>query len=77
MLSIIPTPVGNKEDITLRGLRLFKELDTFFCEDTRTTQKLFSMYDISLSGKKLYAFTSHISDKSLLFYTDLLQTKHC
>lgn len=49
MLSFIPTPIGNKEDITLRGLRLLQELTVFFCEDTRTTQKLFSMYGISLS----------------------------
>lgn len=77
MLSLIPTPIGNKEDITLRALRLLRELEVFFCEDTRTTQKLFSMYDISLSGKKLYAYTSNTSPKSLQFYTELLHTTHC
>ncbi|MBQ7074673.1 hypothetical protein IJM86_06625 [bacterium] len=48
MLYFVPTPIGNKEDITLRALRLLKETSFFLCEDTRTTKKLLSMYDIDL-----------------------------
>lgn len=47
MLYIIPTPVGNLEDITLRALRLLKEVDVILAEDTRTSRKLLQHYEIS------------------------------
>ena len=46
-LYLIPTPIGNLEDITLRALRLLKEVDMVLAEDTRTTRKLFTHYEIS------------------------------
>lgn len=45
-LSIIGTPIGNLEDITLRALRTLKEVDLIAAEDTRRTRKLLSYYDI-------------------------------
>ncbi len=45
-LYIVPTPIGNLEDITLRALRVFKEVDVVLAEDTRTSSVLLRHYDI-------------------------------
>ena len=45
-LIIIPTPVGNLEDMTLRGLRELREADVVACEDTRHTLQLLNHFEI-------------------------------
>lgn len=77
MLSFIPTPIGNKEDITLRALRLFRELEIFFCEDTRTFMNLLRMYDIPLDGKQFHAFGSFNSPSKLQAYLKLAKDHDC
>ncbi|MBQ9553433.1 hypothetical protein IJU97_00235 [bacterium] len=58
MLYFIPTPIGNKEDITLRALNLLKTLPILICEDTRTTKKLLGMYEIAYQDKQFFSLTS-------------------
>lgn len=45
-LIVVPTPIGNLEDMTLRGLRALREADLIICEDTRRTIKLLNHYEI-------------------------------
>lgn len=54
-LSVVATPIGNLEDITLRALRLFKEADVIYAEDTRVTAKLLARYEIKTPLKRLDA----------------------
>lgn len=56
-LSIIATPIGNLEDITLRALRTLKEADVLYCEDTRVTKKLLDRYEIKTPLRRLDANT--------------------
>ena len=58
-LYLIPTPIGNLEDITLRALRLLKEVDMVLAEDTRTTRKLFTHYDISTPLAPFHMHNEH------------------
>lgn len=58
-LYIVPTPIGNLEDITLRALNVFKECEIAFCEDTRTTAKLFSHYGISIRTMAYHMNNEH------------------
>ena len=61
-LILVPTPIGNLEDITLRAIRILKEADIIFAEDTRTTKRLLSHLDIH---KQLLPFHMHNEHKSL------------
>ena len=58
-LFIVPTPIGNLEDITLRSLRILKEAGLILAEDTRTTRKLLSHYQISTRLQSYHIFNEH------------------
>jgi len=70
-LYIIPTPIGNLEDITLRALRLLKDVDLVLAEDTRTSKKLFSHYDVETP---LASFHMHNEHKVLAKYIDRIKS---
>jgi 16S rRNA (cytidine1402-2'-O)-methyltransferase len=59
MLYIVPTPVGNLEDITLRALRVLKEADLILAEDTRTSSVLLKHYDIHRPLQSYHKFNEH------------------
>ena len=62
ILYIVPTPIGNLEDITLRALNTLKEVDVIFAEDTRTTNILLKHYGIN---KKLLSSHLYNEDKMI------------
>jgi len=59
MLYIVPTPVGNLEDITLRALRILKEVSLILAEDTRTSSVLLKHYDIHTPLRSHHKFNEH------------------
>jgi 16S rRNA (cytidine1402-2'-O)-methyltransferase len=74
ILSVVATPIGNLEDITLRALRVFKEADYVLCEDTRVTGKLLSHYEIKAKMKRYDAHTSEAIHQEII--DDLEAGKH-
>ena len=70
-LYLIPTPIGNLEDITFRAISILKSVDVILCEDTRESSKLLSHYDIK---KKLIACHEYNEDKLFDKVRDLLDS---
>lgn len=66
MLYLIPTPIGHLEDITLRALRLLKEVDLILAEDTRLTGRLLKHYDISTPMQAFHAHNEHSRVQKIL-----------
>ena len=70
-LYVIPTPIGNLEDITLRSIRTLKEVNLVLAEDTRISKKLFSHYQIDT---QLLSFHMHNEHKVLAKYIEKLNS---
>jgi 16S rRNA (cytidine1402-2'-O)-methyltransferase len=58
-LFLVPTPIGNLEDITLRAIRILKEADLILAEDTRTTSKLLKHFEIETRMMAHHLFNEH------------------
>ena len=58
-LYLVPTPIGNLEDITLRALRVLREADLVLAEDTRTSSVLLKHYDIQARMESHHKFNEH------------------
>jgi 16S rRNA (cytidine1402-2'-O)-methyltransferase len=70
-LYVIATPIGNLEDITLRAIRVLKEVSVVFCEDTRTTRVLLQKYDIHTPTESLNARTERMkTDRVISLLSD-------
>lgn len=74
-LYIVATPIGNLEDITLRALRILKEVDIIFAEDTRVTKKLLSHYEIHTTVHRLDSNVEMKKADTVLDYLE--QGKSC
>jgi 16S rRNA (cytidine1402-2'-O)-methyltransferase len=72
-LSVVATPIGNLEDITLRALRVLAEADYVLCEDTRVTGKLLKHHNIATPLKRYDAHASEKVHESIL--ADLAEGK--
>ncbi|MEZ4931755.1 MAG: 16S rRNA (cytidine(1402)-2'-O)-methyltransferase [Saprospiraceae bacterium] len=59
MLHLVPTPIGNLEDMTFRAVRILKEVDKIFAEDTRVTKRLLDHYGIETPLTSYHAFNEH------------------
>jgi 16S rRNA (cytidine1402-2'-O)-methyltransferase len=66
-LILIPTPIGNLKDITLRAIEAFKSVDWILAEDTRVTRKLLNHLEIQ---KEVFSYHSHNEHKKLDFVID-------
>ncbi len=67
-LYLIPTPIGNMEDITLRALNILKEVEVIFCEDTRVTMNLLNYFDIKKKLISSHNFNEANNKNKLLDY---------
>ena len=60
MLTFIPTPIGNPQDITIRAMKLFEKAELFLCEDTRQTKRLLRLleerFDMVYPDAVLYSY---------------------
>ncbi len=65
-LYLVPTPIGNLEDITLRALRVLREVDLVLAEDTRTSGKLLKHYDIDQRVASYHQFNEHKTVEGLI-----------
>lgn len=75
VLYVVPTPVGNLEDITLRAIRLLKEAEIIYSEDTRVTKKLLSHLEIT--GKQIIPFHAHNEHKQLERSVQTVRENQC
>jgi len=80
MLTFIPTPIGNPQDITIRAMRLFEKAELFFCEDTRHTKHLLKLLEERFNmhyprAAQFISFNEHNGSERLKEYGSVLNEK--
>ena len=73
MLFVVPTPIGNLKDITLRSLEILKEVEYIFCEDTRRTKILLDHYQIK--NKRLVSYFAPKEEKKIPYLLEILKNQ--
>ena len=71
---LIPTPIGNLEDITIRAIEVLKQVDVIFCEDTRVTSLLLNHFNLK---KKLYSSHKFNEEKNESKFLSYLEEGKC
>ncbi|MCZ2969432.1 rRNA small subunit methyltransferase 1, partial [Acinetobacter baumannii] len=66
VLYLVPTPIGNLEDMTFRAIRILKEVDLIAAEDTRQTKKLCNYFEIETPVTSYHEHNKEVSGKKLL-----------
>ena len=66
ILYLVPTPVGNMEDMTFRAIRILKEADVVLAEDTRTSSILLKHYDIQKHLLSHHKFNEHVASAAIV-----------
>jgi len=79
MLTFIPTPIGNPQDITIRAMKLFEQAELFFCEDTRQTKRLLQLleerFDMTYPDAMFISFNEHNGEERLQEFGNSLKDK--
>jgi len=79
MLTFIPTPIGNIQDITFRAITLFEEAELFFCEDTRNTKHLLKLLEARMGMRypdvEFVSFNEHNGQSRIDQYADVIAHK--
>ena len=73
VLYLVPTPIGNYEDMTFRSVETLKNVDYIFCEDTRVTKVLLSHFNISTPLKNYHIFNEDVASDDII---NLLKEGH-
>jgi len=79
MITFIPTPIGNPQDITIRAMKLFEKAELFLCEDTRQTKRLLRLleerFDMAYPDAEFYSFNEHNGEERLKEFSTVLDEK--
>jgi len=79
MITFIPTPIGNPQDITIRAMKLFEIATLFLCEDTRQTKRLLRLleerFDMTYPEADFYSFNEHNGQERLDEFGETFATK--
>jgi len=69
MITFVPTPIGNPQDITIRAMKTFEKATLFLCEDTRQTKRLLKLleerFDMTYPQAEFYSFNEHNGQERL------------